>query len=184
MLRDVAVVLRRVETSWLHAGAAGSRSGLSAGEAERMFRTAAARAASRYKQETIRNVDGQISQRAAEGVTPKPDEGAGVVVVTLTVASRRPLPDVLDAADARQIRRALDEFSAMTSTDMVAMDLVWSPAAEEDRMSTAELEAIYTELKKIDEKSIAGRVVCRYCAGYFAAELLSCPHCGGAITSS
>ena len=45
-------------------------------------------------------------------------------------------------------------------------------------MSTAELEAVYPHLQKIDERSIAGRVFCSYCRGPFAAELLTCPHCG------
>lgn len=56
-----------------------------------------------------------------------------------------------------------------------------SPAAEEDRMSTAEPEQHYPELVRIDPKSIAGRLFCSCCSGAFAMELLNCPHCGAAV---
>ena len=67
---------------------------------------------------------------------------------------------------------------------MVALEVVWSPAAENDRMSTAELEQFYPEMKLIDPNSIAGRVFCAYCNGPFPAELLNCPHCGAPAEAS
>lgn len=65
---------------------------------------------------------------------------------------------------------------------MVAVEVIWTPAEENDRLSSAELETLYPELRKIDEKSMTGRVFCASCAGPFAAELGACPHCGAVYT--
>jgi hypothetical protein len=86
--------------------------------------------------------------------------------------------------DAGQIRAALADRGALQGQQMVALEVIWSPAAENDRMSTAELESVYTELKLIDPNSIAGRIFCAYCSGPFPAELLNCPHCGAPAEAS
>lgn len=52
-------------------------------------------------------------------------------------------------------------------------------SVETDRMSTAELEVLYPELRRIEEHTIGGRVFCGYCGSPFAQELSRCPHCGG-----
>lgn len=83
--------------------------------------------------------------------------------------------------DAGEISDALADRAAVESQELVAIEVVWSPAAEEDRMSTAELEQHYPELALVDPESIAGRIFCPYCGGVFAMELLSCPHCGAAV---
>jgi hypothetical protein len=71
--------------------------------------------------------------------------------------------------------RALGGIGAM---NLVALEVIWSPAAEEDRMSTAELEVLYPELRRIDEATFVGRVFCDYCDYPYAAELGKCPQCG------
>ena len=68
--------------------------------------------------------------------------------------------------------------------DEAGIEVVWSPAAEDDRMSTAELEQHYPELEKLDEKAIAGRVFCAHCSGPFPMELLACPHCGAPVSKA
>ena len=101
-----------------------------------------------------------------------------LVVVTLVVAARRELRDLTDVRDAGQMRDALRDLNRLGPGDLVAMEVIWSPSVENDRMSTAELEALYPHLKKLSETSIAGRVFCKHCNGPHAAELAACPHCG------
>ena len=86
--------------------------------------------------------------------------------------------------DATQIRNALSDRGAVLPQHMVALEVIWSPAAENDRMSTSELEQNYPELKLIDPNSIAGRIFCAYCSGPFPMELLNCPHCGAPAEAS
>ncbi len=105
------------------------------------------------------------------------------MVVTIVLATRRPMQG-FQVADAAQVRNALGDRGTLAPQQMVALEVVWSPAAENDRMSTAELEQFYPEMKLIDPNSIAGRVFCAYCSGPFPMELLTCPHCGAPAEAS
>jgi uncharacterized membrane protein len=136
-------------------------------------------ARSRFRHELVRNADGSLVEQQAPELRARSSEGEGIVVVTLIVAARRELLDVHEVDNASKIKALLDDMVAVANPAMlVALEVVWSPAAENDRMSTAELETLYPHMKKIDERSIAGRIFCSYCQGPFAAELLKCPHCG------
>ncbi len=178
LLRETVLSIRRAELSWLYTAVANYHP-MSAASAEGIFRQLGVDARSRFRQEVVRNVDGQKTSQQADAMRARPEEGEGVVVITLIVAARREILDVLQAQDAAKIKALLDDMVAVANPQMlVAMEVIWSPAAENDRMSTAELESLYPHLKKIDERSIAGRIFCDYCKGPYAAELLNCPHCG------
>lgn len=98
-------------------------------------------------------------------------------MVTLFVASDRPVTSPVPR-HATALRSALNSLLALGPTNLVALEVVWSPALETDRMSTAELEQLYPELALIDPASIAGRTFCAHCTGPYARELMTCPHCG------
>lgn len=180
MLREIVVALERAELSWLYVACEGPQ-GLSPAAAESAFRAACHMARSRFHRELIRNEGDELATEAAGLMAPRPEEGAGTVVVSLILVTRRPVAGRTGMTDAAEISAALADRGAVTSQELVAIEVVWSPAAEDDRMSTAELEQHYPELALIDPESIAGRVFCSYCGGAFAMELLSCPHCGAAV---
>ncbi len=179
MLRETAVALLRAEVSWLYASAR-NHTMMPAGQAEARFREAAARARSGYRTEMVRAQQGSVSEEQAPALRARSEEGEGVVVITICAAARRELIDLPDPTDAAELRRALLDLASLGGRDLVALEVIWSPAAEEDRMSTLELESKYPDLRKIDETSIAGRIFCEYCRGPYPAELLECPHCGAA----
>jgi len=177
LLRETSLLVRRAEQSWLYAGVKNHSLG-SRETAEASFRLAAADARARYKKELVRGDQAGVQRTDAGVQTARRVEGEGVVVVTLVVAARREIVDIEDPRDARALRELLAVMSSMVAHQLAAIEVIWSPAAENDRMSTAELEVLYPDLKKIDDRSVAGRVFCTYCAGPFAAELMKCPHCG------
>jgi uncharacterized membrane protein len=176
LLRETVLALRRAELSWLYYAEAGGGP-YAPQTAEGDFRQKATNARSKFKQELVRGADGQVSTAADPNVQAKSNEGEGTVVVHLIVAARRPLNNA-PQPDANQIRMALDNRAALTADQLAALEVVWSPAAETDRLSSAELEVLYPELELIDPNSIAGRIFCTYCRGPFAMELMTCPHCG------
>lgn len=182
MLREVVLALERAELSWLYV-ACDEPESLSSAAAQPAFLAACHKARSRFHRELIRNEGGEVTTEAAVPMTIRPEEGAGTVVVSLILVARRPLAGRTGMADAAEISAALADRAAVTSLELVAIEVAWSPAAEDDRMSTAELEQHYPELLLIDPQSIAGRIFCSYCGGVFAMELLSCPHCGAAVES-
>jgi uncharacterized membrane protein len=180
MLREVLLELERAELSWLYVACEEPQS-LSSAAAESAFRAACHTARSRFRRELIRNEGGELATEAAGPMALRPEEGAGTVVVSLILVTRRPVAGRRGMTDAGEISAALAGRAEVTSQELVAIEVIWSPAAEDDRMSTAELEQHYPELALIDPESIAGRIFCSYCGGVFAMELLSCPHCGAAV---
>jgi uncharacterized membrane protein len=180
MLREVTVVLRRVRDAWIYAGIVNARP-MRAPEAEAWFQQHAQDARTRFREELIRNAEGATATRAAGELHARSDEGEGLVVITLIVAARGHLLDFHDLGDAEQVRRCLESLGNLTSAALTAVEIVWSPAAENDRLSSAELERLYPDVHKIRGSSLAGRVHCAYCGGPFPAELLSCPHCGARV---
>lgn len=137
----------------------------------------------RFKRDAVRNVDGQSKEQAIDNVRAREHEGEGTVVVSIVVAAKGTIKDVPTDANAAHIDSLLAELSAIDATRLVALEVIWSPAVEADRMSTLELEQFYPELRKLDEASIGGRVFCAFCKGPYASELPTCPHCGAARTA-
>ena len=148
MLREAISVLRGVEASWTHAAALNA-SPMRAAEAETRFVEAAQGARARFEHELIRNVDGHTSTSP----TPElPDRSGvpGIVVVTFVVAARGELRDVGNARDRGELASAFDALVAVEPKDFVAMEVIWSPAAEEDRATEAQIEAKYPELIRLE----------------------------------
>ncbi len=182
LLNETVLSLRRNEMSWLYASYKDT-GGHAPQNAQGVFQQLANEARSRFRSELVRGASGQVSSTNAPEMRAREDEGKGTVVVSIVLATRRPMQG-FQVADANAIRTALSDRGAVQAQQMVALEVVWSPAAENDRMSTAELEQFYPEMKLIDPNSIAGRVFCAYCNGPFPAELLTCPHCGAPAEAS
>jgi uncharacterized membrane protein len=182
LLNETVLALRRNEISWLYA-AYKDQGSHAPQQAQSVFQQLANEARSRFRTELVRGAAGQLNEQATPEMRARADEGKGTVVVTIVLATRRPMQG-FNVADAGQVRNALSDRGTLNAQQMVALEVVWSPAAENDRMSTAELEQFYPEMKLIDPNSIAGRVFCAYCNGPFPMELLTCPHCGAPAEAS
>jgi uncharacterized membrane protein len=178
LLRATVGALRKAETSWLYAHVHNYRP-MSSPAAESAFRQLTVDARSRFRNETVRNADGHLVESDGGTYEARPEEGEGVVVVTVVVAARGELPNIRASADAAELHTLLDALEeAARPKALVALEVIWAPSVENDRMSTAELEELYPKLEKLDERSLAGRIFCDHCRGPFSAELRKCPHCG------
>ncbi|MCB9627875.1 MAG: DUF1517 domain-containing protein [Sandaracinaceae bacterium] len=180
LARETALALRRAELSWLY-GSVLNTLPAAPQDAERVFRKAAADARAKFRYELIRNANGSTRVTSGPEQRASREEGEGVVVVTLLVAAHRELIDVADVTDANEVRHLLDQVIALDGDSLAVLEVIWSPADEDDRMSTAELEVLYPELRRINEQTLAGRVFCAFCAAPFAKELAVCPHCGAPV---
>jgi len=180
LLCDAAGLLLGSQTSWIYA-AVENHEPAAADRAEGAFQRIASDARTRYRKELVRADQAGLHRSEPGDLRARRAEGAGVVVVTLVIAARSRIVDLEDPADAALLRDLLIAMAERTADDLVAIEVVWSPAAEEDRMSTAELETLYPTMKKMDERSIAGRVFCDHCGAPFAAELTTCPNCAAPL---
>lgn len=177
LLRSAAALLSSVRLAWLYGGVTNRRP-MQKSEAQATFTKLGVDARSRFRRELVRAEDGAATEGEAGPLAARAEEGPGVVVVTVVVAATRELLDIGRPSDANELEAALEGLRKLGPSDLVALEVVWSPSAEDDRMSTAELEALYADLVRLDEASVGGRVFCGYCAGPYAEELGRCPHCG------
>jgi hypothetical protein len=141
--------------------------------AQELFEATAASLNARYDQNTISN--GRRS--AAPDVTARSEEGEGFVVVSVLVATSSPLPTLPSWPSRESIDGALITIVPQDAAELVALEVVWSPSIDQDRLSSAELELLYPELVRVGSAP-PGRVVCRHCRCVSARELGECPSCG------
>ncbi len=173
LLSATTSALRAVKLAWLYAGAR-NYAPMPKGLAQQEFQTLANDVRASFRKEIVRAENGRVVTVETKGVARESD-GPGIVLVSVIVASWREIFDA-DARRAPSIERLLASLEALSPDDVIALTVVWTPAAAEDRMSTDELERRHPHVVRIGE--IGGRVFCGYCSGPFAQELEKCPHCG------
>ena len=178
MLREVALMLRRLRDAWVYGGAVNEPMQW-INTAKPVFDKHVDSARVRFREEVIRNADGTITKREASSYTPRGDEGEGLILVTLVIAARRELFTVQRIGDGDDLRQALEGASQLTPDSLVAIEVIWQPAEDDDRLTSMELEAKYPRPDLIPiQDALVGKTFCSYCGGPFPAELVSCPHCG------
>jgi uncharacterized membrane protein len=174
VLHATVDALEGTKIAWLYGGVSNFHP-MSPPEAQQQFMQLAQAARANFESELVRSSDGQRIEQQAPQLRAHAHEGEGVVVVTLVVAAR---VELMDLQNVSQLGAALRALRSVAPGELVAIEVVWSPAADEDRMSTLELEARYPQLVKIDDGAVGGRVFCAFCRGPYPAELGACPHCG------
>ncbi len=104
------------------------------------------------------------------------EEGEGLLVVTLLIGSWHDAGPLVEARDRGSLDTLLATFVFADALD--GLEVIWSPAEENDRMSSYELERCYPELVRLDDAAAVGTVRCGHCATARPRELRSCPRCG------
>lgn len=127
---------------------------------------------SRYRHDVTRGDQGPSGARA------RAEEGEGLVVVSVVIGTTKWLGRLPGQLGPNELARALRDAVSGSPRDFVALEVIWSPALEQDRMSSLELETVYPELVRLNVGSPLGRLQCSYCGAVHAAELPRCPACG------
>ncbi|MCA9613850.1 MAG: DUF1517 domain-containing protein, partial [Myxococcales bacterium] len=179
-LRQTLVALRSSRGSWAY-GAVRDTVPMEAEHAQPAFENVAADYRARYRDELIRGASSGVVAREDGGYRASAHEGEGLVVVTVIVAKWGSIADTagegIEAIDV-----ALGGLASIAADELVAFEVIWSPAADADRMSSLELATLYPELKPFRPDHF-GRVSCAHCGTHHARELSSCPLCGAPAAS-
>lgn len=178
MLREVTMLVRRLRDAWVYGGAENEpmRGMLDSRVA---FDTHVDDARAKFFEETIRNEQGVKTGTPASSYTPRSDEGAGLVLVSIIIAARKELFTVKHVGNADELRRALEAAGTLDTDVLVAVEIVWQPSEDADRLSSMELEAKYPRPSLVPlPGALVGKTFCTFCGGPYPAELVSCPHCG------
>lgn len=179
MLREVALILRRLRGSWLYGGAV-NEAMTSLAEAQQLFQRHVDDARARFKTEMFENVQGVITRADAPELHATSDDGPGLVLVTVVVAARHELFTIQHVADGEDLRRAFESLSSMIAGELVAVEIVWTPASPDERLSSIALETAYPKPALIPiAGALVGKVFCEFCGAPYPAEAIACPNCGG-----
>lgn len=178
LLREVALMLRRLRDAWIYGGAANeAESDLDTEKP--IFDHHVDDARSRFMQETVSNFDGVQSAADASHYVPRSDQGDGVILVSIILAAKQELYTINQIGNGSDLSAALEAAGTLHESALVAVEIVWQPAEDADRLSSIELEAKYPRPELIPiHGALVGKTFCTYCGGPYAAELVSCPHCG------
>lgn len=145
VLQESALALLRHPEYWVYAAADGQQ--LALDSAESRFNQLALSERSKFGEETLSNVDSQMNQRdlktSESGSAP-----SEYILVTLIagVEGKLSLPSIRSSDDLRQ---ALQAVAGVGSDRLMAVEVLWTPQAEGDSLTSDDLLAAYPDLKLI-----------------------------------
>ena len=148
LLQETTLALLRHPDYWAYAASEDKQTRLLTAEQEFNRYTLSAR--SRFSAETLSNVNNQITQAAPQArLTDGADQVPGeYILATVVVATqgKLDLPTIYSSADLRQ---ALSQIGAVSSENLLAVEVLWTPQQSGETLSADELVVQYPELKLI-----------------------------------
>ncbi|MFQ4139870.1 DUF1517 domain-containing protein [Nodosilinea sp. PGN35] len=148
LLQETTLALLRHPDYWAYAASEDKQTRLLSAEQEFNRYTLSAR--SRFSAETLSNVNNQLTQAEPQALlTGSNSEAPGeYILATVVVATqgKLDLPDIYSSADLRQ---ALGQIGAISSENLLAVEVLWTPQQSGETLSADELVAQYPELKLI-----------------------------------
>ena len=152
LLQEVTLSLLRHPEYWVYGSTEFQVAPLSMAEAK--FNQLALGERSKFTSETLSNVNNQLRQAASGNLIASkggelvnsPDSSGDYILVTLVVASigRSELSAVNDSSEMRQV---LQQVGAIGSDRLLAIEVLWTPQAEDDTITTDDILAAYPNLK-------------------------------------
>jgi uncharacterized membrane protein len=152
LLQEVTLSLLRHPEYWVYGSTESQVAPLSMAEAK--FNQLALGERSKFTSETLSNVNNQLRQAASGNLIAgkggelanSPDSSGDYILVTLVVASigRAELSAVNDSSEMRQV---LQQVGAIDSDRLLAIEVLWTPQAEGDTLTTDDILAAYPNLK-------------------------------------
>jgi uncharacterized membrane protein len=153
LLQETSLELLRHPEYWTYAKTGTQQAKLD--RAEAVFNQLSLAERGKFTTETLTNVNNQLRQANTAGVLTASGELATVeqergeyILVTLLVAATRQvqLPKINGEADLRQ---ALQTLGSLDASALVAIEVIWTPQANGDSLTTDDILSHYPDLKLV-----------------------------------
>lgn len=147
VLQEATLSLLRHPEYWAYAATECRQIGLAQAEAE--FNRLALTERSKFSEETVSNVNSQVQQRTATQSALATAENPGeYIVATLVIGSqsRLTLPKVQSSQDLRQV---LSQVGSISGEQLLALEVLWTPQATGETLSSDEVLEAYPGLTLI-----------------------------------
>ena len=76
-------------------------------------------------------------------------EALEFLVVTILVATRRPLDGLTKVEDRSALERGLSELGGIPSNALLGLEVIWTPADPEDSLTETDLMTTYPEMRSL-----------------------------------
>lgn len=151
VLQEATLALLRHPEYWVYGAAESQKTAIESAEAK--FNQYALAERSKFAEETLSNVNAQLrqanNQAALEGRGELATQESGeYIVVTLVVGAEGDLqlPTINGSDD---LRTALRQIGGISSDRLLAVEVLWTPQAEGDTLTTDDILANYPNLKLV-----------------------------------
>lgn len=153
VLQESTLALLRHPEYWVYGAAQSQQTALEAAEAK--FNQLALAERSKFTAETLSNVNNQLRENSAKSSlagdggqlaeTAAPSE---YIIVTIVVGTegKLELPKINSSDDLNQ---ALRQIGAISSDRLLAVEILWTPQAQGDTLTSDDLMANYPDLKLV-----------------------------------
>jgi uncharacterized membrane protein len=102
---------------------------------------------SRFQVERVRGAEGQV--RRSDAAASVGSEALEFLVVTVLVATRRPLGGLQKLEDRSGLDAVLAELGAVPASTLLGLEVVWTPADPEDSLTETDLMTTYPEMRSM-----------------------------------
>ncbi|MBD2513529.1 DUF1517 domain-containing protein [Nostoc sp. FACHB-973] len=157
ILQEASLALLRHPEYWVYAGGDTQQARLNSAEAQ--FNRLSLAERSKFSEETLTNVNNQLKAALAKEALPAADEldnptrliteGPGeYIIVTLLAATlgKSEMPKINSADDLRQ---ALRQIGSIPGDKLLAIEVLWTPQAEGDTLTSDDVLANYSDLRLV-----------------------------------
>ncbi|MFM7425456.1 MAG: DUF1517 domain-containing protein [Elainella sp.] len=153
VLQETTLALLRHPEYWAYAGDQTQLTSLNA--AEPQFNRLALAERSKFSGETLSNVDNLLKHGETGQALPAAGDLATLdklpgeyIVVTLLVAAQGKL-QLPPINDSQSLRQAVSQLGSVSSDNLLALEVLWTPQATGDTLSSDDVLAQYPDLKLV-----------------------------------
>ncbi|MBW4488193.1 MAG: DUF1517 domain-containing protein [Trichocoleus desertorum ATA4-8-CV12] len=157
VLQESSLALLRHPEYWVYAGSESQQTRLSAAESQ--FNRLALAERSKFGEETLTNFNTRRQLKSANDSALTVAEAGGALTNTTQAPSEYIVVTILVGTQGKfqfpainnsdELRRALSQIGAIPSEQLLAVEILWTPQAEDDTLTTDDMLAEYPNLKLV-----------------------------------
>jgi uncharacterized membrane protein len=144
--QEASLALLRHPEYWVYGATQGQQGALEAAEAK--FNQLSLTERSKFTEETLSNVDSMLRQTEQKVLPAENQESGEYIIATVIVGvyGKLNLPTINSSDDLRQ---ALQQIGSISSDRLLAIEVLWTPQAQGDTLTTNDILAYYPNLKLV-----------------------------------
>jgi uncharacterized membrane protein len=154
ILQEATLALLRHPEYWVYASGGAQQAKLNT--AESLFNRLSLAERSKFSEETLSNVNNQLKSVLAKELPSDIDnptrlisEGPGEYIIVTLLAATLGKWEISQINSAEELRQALRQVGSLPSGEVLAIEVLWTPQAEADTLTSDDLLAEYPDLKLV-----------------------------------